>query len=349
MARPFGTLADGRVVHEAVIGKPGGLRATIIEWGAVIRDLVLPLPGGREQRVVLGLTRLEDYIARSPYFGAIAGRYANRIRNGRFTLDGKTHQLQLNQQGRHTLHGGAQGFGKRAWRFFEHGPEALMLALHSADGDQGFPGALSVTCRYAITGGTTLRMELTATCDAPTVVNLCQHSYFNLDNSPAVLDHLFQVEADFHTPTDAEDISTGEVRKVEGTPFDFRELRPIRHPEMAKGFFYDGNFPLRRQILEPSGRADTPDLARACLLRSPVNGLSMEIWTSEPGLQVYAGHKIDMGDVKGLDGKVYAPHAGLALEPQHFPNSPNLPHFPSTVLRPGAVYAQVTEFRFKAG
>ena len=345
--RVFGALEDGIAVREAVIGQPGGVQATIMEWGAVIRDLVVPMADGRRQRVALGLSTLEDYVARSPYFGAVAGRYANRIRDGRFALDGRDYQLHQNQDGRHTLHGGAQGLGKRVWRIMEREADALTLAIHSPDGDQGFPGAMNVVCRYAIRDGATLRMELSATTDAPTVINLCQHSYFNLDGSPTVLDHFFEVDAAFYTPTDRDLIPTGEVLSVAGTPLDFRSLRPIRHEALETGFFYDNNLPLARSRQEPSGRADAPPLARACLLKSPLNGLSMEIWTTEPALQVYAAHKVNLA-VPGIGGVPYGPNCGLALEPQHFPDSPNNPHFPSTVLRPGEVYVQVTEFRFRA-
>jgi aldose 1-epimerase len=346
--RIFGVLDDGTPVHEVIIGRPGGVQATIIEWGAVIRDLVAVRPDGERQRVVLGLASIEDYVHRSPHFGALAGRFANRIRDGRFVLDGVTYELPRNQDGKHTLHGGANGFGKRPWRFVEHDQDSATLALFSPDGDHGFPGNMSVLCRYAIVGATTLRMELTATTDRPTIINLCQHSYFNLDGSPTVLDHFFEVDADYHTPNDGDHIPIGEIRLVEGTPFDFRNPRRVGHEAFKAGFYYDGNFVLNGRRRAPSGRAEVPELVRACRLRSPLNGLGMEIWTTEPGLQVYAGHKLAMA-VPGHDGKVYGPHAGLALEPQHFPNGPNLPHFPPTVLRPGSVYAQVTEFRFMSG
>lgn len=337
----FGTL-ENRPVHAATIAS-GGARASIIEYGAVLRDLVVPLPGGGEQRVVLGFDRLEDYVLHSPHAGAIAGRFANRIGHGRFTLDGETYDLPRNQAGKHTLHGGGAGFGKRAWALLHADAASVTLGLHSPDGDAGFPGAMTVTCRYTLAGAT-LRVEITAFTDRPTVLNLTNHAYFNLDGSLDILDHELQVMANLITPVDADLIPNGALAPVSGTPYDFRTPRPI----LALGAdgapcHYDNNFVLRRATTERT--ACGAELALAAALSSPKSGLKMEVWTTEPCLQVYDAAKLNI-PVPGLGGAMYGAHAGLCLEAQHAPDSPNLPHLPSTVLRPGALYRHITEFRF---
>jgi aldose 1-epimerase len=340
----FGKLEDRRAIREVVLRCPSGAKATIMEWGAVVRDLIVMGPNGA-QRVVLGFPKLDDYINHSPHFGAIAGRYANRIRGGRFVLDGVAHQLPLNQAGKHSLHGGGQGFGKRPWAILHHDAASVTMALVSPDGDHGYPGELSVTCRYTLLDPGTLRVELTATSDAPTILNLCHHSYFNLDGSDDILDHELSVRANLITPVDADLIPDGSLVPVSGTPFDFRTPRPIRHanPDGTR-HWYDHNFVLRREKWEPKA-ANGLELAQAATLRSVKSGISMEVWTTEPCLQVYDGFKIDT-PVPGLDGKRYGACAGICLEPQHAPDSPNLPHLPSTVLRPGELYRQRTEYRF---
>lgn len=342
----FGTLDDGTPIHEVALRSPGGAEAKVMEWGAVLRDLVVPLPGGGRQRVVLGFPSLADYPAYSSYFGAIAGRYANRIGGGRFVLDGVAYQAPLNEKGRHSLHGGLS-FGKRPWTLAHHDEASVTLALVSPDGDAGYPGTLRLWCRYSLVGTATLRLELSATTDAATVINLAHHSYFRLDDSPDILDHELELRANLMTPVDAELIPDGSVASVAGTPFDFRKARPIRcaNPDGTR-FWYDHNYLLRRDRREPAHLAGL-ELAHAATLRSHRSGLAMAIWTTEPALQVYDGAKLNT-PVPGLDGVPYGPNAGIALEPQHAPDSPNLPHFPSTVLRPGEVYRQVSEFRFGA-
>jgi len=341
----IGTLADGTPIHEVTLRTPAGAEAKVMEWGAVLRDLVVPLHGGGRQRVVLGFPGLADYPAHSPHMGAIAGRYANRIAEGRFLLDGRSYQLPLNQNGRHSLHGGGQGFGVRPWTIVDHDEMSVTLALVSPDGDAGYPGTLRVWCRYSLEGDATLRVELSATTDAATVLNLAHHSYFRLDDGADILDHELEVGADLITPVDADLIPDGSLADVAGTPFDFRKARPIRHATAdGSRFAYDHNYMLRRERCEPSGKSGQA-LAFAASLRSTRNGLAMELWTTEPALQVYDGAGLDT-PVPGLDGRRYGPGAGIALEPQHVPDSPNLPHFPSTVLRPGEVYRQVSEYRF---
>lgn len=339
----FGQL-DGRPIREVTLCSSAGASATIMEWGAVVRDMSVPHAGG-SRRVVLGFNQFESYLNHSPHFGAIAGRFANRIEAGRFTLDGTTYQLPLNQDGKHSLHGGGMGFGKRPWTILHHDAASVTLALHSPAGDHGYPGALTVLCRYTLAEPATLRVELTATTDAPTIVNLCHHSYFNLDGSPDILGHELELRANLFTPVDADLIPTGEVRSVAGTPFDFRKSRLIQFLNGdGQRFWYDHNWVLRRDRREPSTMPGL-ELAHAATLRSARNGLAMQVWTSEPALQFYDGFKTNT-PVAGLDGERYGPCAGLCLEPQHVPDSPNLPHFPGTTLRPGEVYRQATEYRF---
>ena len=340
--RVFGEV-DGRPVHEVTLRSEAGAEAKVIGWGAVLRDLVVPAGEGRLQRVVLGLNSVEDYIRHSPYFGAIAGRYGNRIREGRFRLGDSVHQLSIND-GHNSLHGGARGFSHQPWQLAALDNSAAALTLMSPDGDQGYPGNLTVSCIYRLLG-LTLRVELTAATDAETPVNLCQHSYFNLDGAPSILDHNLHLAADFYTPTDAELIPTGEVRAVAGTPYDFRASRPVRFAdETGQPFRYDTNFALRRDRLAPSG-VDGRMLAHAATLVSGASGVAMEVWTTELGLQFYNGWMLDV-PVPGLSGHPYGAHAGLCLEPQYFPDSPNRPHFPFTFLRPGSAYRQITEYRF---
>ena len=329
----FGELG-GSPVLEATIASKAGARAKILTWGAVLRDLIVPTASG-EQRVTLGLGSIEDYVAHSPSFGAVPGRYANRIANGRFTLDGVVHELERKPGDKHTLHGGPHGFGRRIWRLGEHNESSVTLALESADGDAGFPGALTATCVYRLLEPSTLRVELSAHCDKPTIVNLTQHAYFNLDGSSDVRDHELTLLCDFYTPTDADLIPTGEIRPVAGTPFDFRQARTIRNDS---GQTYDTNFVAVR---EPDGTG----LAPIAKLRSPRNGLTLELHSTEPGVQVYDAAKLNC-PVPGHDGAHYGPHGGLALEPQRFPDTPNRRHFGSAVLRPGDEYRHVSEFRF---
>jgi aldose 1-epimerase len=312
-----------------------GAVAKIITWGAVVRDLVVPGPKG-PQRVVLGLETIEDYIERSPYFGAIVGRYGNRIAGARFALDGEEHRLDPNE-GRHQLHGGPTGFGQRLWSVLDRHRSGVTLGLVSKDGDMGYPGDLFATCTYTLLEPATLRVELQATCNRPTPVNLTTHSYYNLDGTKDVCSHHLLIAGDFITPTDAELIPTGEVRAVAGTSYDFTELRPIGASQLLQcRTTYDVNYVLRH----PRGA-----LGHAATLLSRTSGVGLELWTTEPGVQFYDGHLLD-GTLSGLDGAVYGPRAGLCLEPQRFPDGPNRAHFPPCILRPGEVSRQVSEIRF---
>ena len=341
----FGTLPDGREIREARLVAASGFEARILELGATLRDLVMPDHDGPAQHVVLGFDTLETYDGRSHHAGAIVGRCANRIAQGRFTLDGTSYQLALNEKGKHSLHSGPDGFGRRPWRIVEHAADQVTLALFSPVGDHGFPGSLMLWCRYQLREPATLILELTATTDAGTIVNLAHHPYFNLDGSEDARHHELMVAADFITSTDRELIPTGEITSVAGTPYDFRVMRPIRHVPLgaAKAFGYDVNFVLRRADVRGAGGEA---LAHAATLASPRNGLTLELWTSAPGLQVFDGHDMTFA-APGIGGRSYGEGAGIALEAQHFPDSANHAHFPSTVLRPGTVWRQRTEYRFR--
>jgi aldose 1-epimerase len=332
-ANAFGQI-DQTPVFEVTIASQAGASAKILTYGAVVRDLVVPASNGL-QRVVLGLNTLDDYLAYSPSFGAVPGRFANRIANGRFVLDGVAYQLERKPGQKHTLHGGPHGFGHRIWKLGAYDGSSVELTLESPDGDSGFPGALTATCVYRLVEPATLRVELSAVSDRPTVVNLTQHSYFNLDGSPDILDHEVTLFADFYTPADAELIPTGEIRAVAGTPYDFRSPRPVRNPS---GTPYDTNFVA---ALQP----DAEGLAQIAAVRSPRNGLTMSLFSTEPGVQFYDAAPLNC-PAPGLNGQLYGAHAGLALEPQAFPDSPNRRHFTDCVLRPDDEYLHVSEFRF---
>ncbi|MFT0891374.1 aldose epimerase family protein [Pseudochelatococcus sp. G4_1912] len=341
----FGEI-DGQRVDEITIRAPGsGIEASVITWGAVIRDLKVLMPDGSYQRVVLGLNSLSDYREHSPHMGAIAGRVANRIANGRFSIDKNTYELTRNQADRHTLHGG-NGFGRKLWQLAAYDSSSVTLTLTSPHGDNGFPGTVHATCIYRLLDPGVLRVELTANSDKPTPINLAHHSYFNLDGEATIFSHRLSVDADFYTPTDSDLIPTGEIRSVCGTPNDFRAHRTIRFPDAQTGapVHYDINFVLRRDRLECSGIEDLP-LAHAASFSSHVNNLMLDVWTTENGLQVYDGGKLNV-PVPGLDGVLYGAGAGLCLEAQNFPDAINRPHFPNSVVRPGDDYEQVTEYRF---
>lgn len=339
--RVFGEI-DGVPVHEVTLRSAGGAVAKVIGWGATLRDLHVPGGLGASQRVVLGFHDLDSYRRYSPHFGAVPGRVANRIAGGRFSLDGKTYDLARKPGDSFTIHGGPTGFGKSIWRVVRHDERSVVLAIVSPDGDNGFPGNLTATCRYSLEEPATLRVEFTAVTDAPTPVNLCQHSYFNLDGSDTVLDHTLVLDADFITPQDGDGIPSGEVRDVAGTPYDFRKERALREQDGA--FHYDNNFVLTRRKGKAAGIAGK-SLHHAGTLRSARSNLALATWTTEPALQLYDGWKVKT-PVPGLEGKPYGANAGVCLETQHYPDSPSHPHFPCIILRPGEVYRHVTEYRF---
>ena len=329
----FGSLEDGGRVERAAIAG-GGLAATILTWGAVIQDLRLE---GHPAPLVLGFDAFRDYLYSSPHFGAIVGRVANRIRNGRFEIDGETHQADRNFLGKHMLHGGARGMGGRPWRLVAAEADRVVLSYRAEDGEMGFPGALDAVCSYRLSPVGRLEIALAAECDAPTLCNLAHHSYFNLDDGgrSSALAHRLQIDAAAYLPVDDELIPSGAVTPVAGTRFDFRDARPIGAGGASSG--YDHNFCLS------AARAPLRRVAEAHGARS---GVAMEVWTTEPGLQFYDGARVGRA-VPGLGGVRYGAHAGLCLEPQIWPDAPSHPHFPQALLRPGERYEQTTEYRFR--
>ncbi len=326
----FGRLPDGTAVHAYSLRDPGGLNATIIQYGARLAALEVPVAAGA-RNVTLGFETLEPYLTDGAHLGAIAGRYANRIAGGRFVLDGREHRLSVNNGG-NTLHGGADGFAARVWQAEPEG-ETLLLRLVSPDGDQGFPGRLTAEVRYRLQGGD-LVIDYSATTDAPTVVNLTNHAYFNLAGAGTVLDHAIEIAADRFLPVDQALIPTGELQPVAGTPFDLRRLTRIGarigadDPQLHLGGGFDHCFVL----------ADAPHPAPQPAARVEAEGIVMEVLTTEPAVQFYSGNF--------LSGQPFAWRTGLCLETQHYPDSPNRPSFPSTVLRPGGTYWSRTIYRF---
>ncbi|KAB2850328.1 MAG: galactose mutarotase [Hyphomicrobiaceae bacterium] len=330
-----GRSAEGAVV-EASIRSAAGAMADILSWGAVVSDLSVPVGGGL-RRVVLGFPTFAPYPEHSRNFGTIVGRHANRIRAGRFTLEGRQYQLSLNEA-RHHLHGGFRHFGKRIWNVVAHEERSVTLAIGAEDGEEGYPGNLEAECRYELAEPATLRVTLSARVDRPCPVSLAHHSYFNLDGSGDITGHVMEIAADKYTPVDADLIPTGEIRSVTGSGYDFTRPRSIGSSAFD-AIAYDVNFVLAEK------RRSAPQFAARVV--SSKRDLAMEVWTTEPGLQFYDGHKLAVA-VPGHDGQMYRARSGLCLEPQLFPNGPNEPGFPDSVLRPGDTYRQVTEYRFMA-
>ncbi|MFF7565103.1 aldose epimerase family protein [Streptomyces pseudovenezuelae] len=344
----FGTLADGTEVHIWSLAN-GGTRMKVLSWGGVVQSLEIPDRHGHHANVSAGFDTLEDYVARTPYFGALIGRYGNRIAEGRFTLDGKSHQLSVND-GDNSLHGGTQGFDKRVWDVepFTKGPDVgLHLHYASVDGEMGYPGTLKVKVTYTLTRNGDWRIDYQATTDKATVVNLTNHVYWNLggEGTGTIEDHELRIAASLYTPTDPDLIPTGELAEVAGTPFDFREGkrvgRDIRagHEQQVHAQGYDHNWVLDKGI--------TAEPEHVATLRDPSSGRTLKISTVEPGLQFYSGNFLD-GTLTGTGGHTYRQGDALCLETQHFPDSPNHPSFPSTVLRPGQTHRSTTIHSFGA-
>ena len=330
----FGTTAEGLPVHRVTL-RGGGLTARVLTWGAVLQDLRLD---GHPHPLVLGFEAFDDYPAHSPWFGAVVGRYANRIAGAQVVLDGRTHRLPENWLGRHTLHGGDGGIGARVWQLAEAGPDHLRLTLVDPDGTDGFPGTLRVSCTYRLGPGPRLSLVLEAETDRATPCSLAPHSYVNLDDGGAgdMLDHRLTLAAGAMLPVDGDLIPQGPPAPVAGSRFDFRSPRPLRQTEGGAQFPYDHCFCLSR-----GPRPLTP-VARLCAARS---GLTMVLATTEPGLQLYAGSGLGP-PVAGLGGRRYGPFAGVALEPQGWPDAPNRPDFPCAILRPDAPYRHQTDWHF---
>ncbi len=341
--QPFGKTPAGEEVELYTLTNSKGMEVAITTYGGIVVSLKTPDRGGRLADVVLGFESLDGYLKGHPYFGAIIGRYGNRIAKGRFTLDGVPYQLAQNN-GENHLHGGIKGFDKVVWKAREAGPQSLELSHVSKDGEEGYPGNLSVTVTYTLTEANELRIEYRATTDKPTVLNLTNHSYFNLagQGEGDILGHQVMILGDRFTPVDAGLIPTGALRSVEGTPFDFRLPRAIGErinaadEQLKLGKGYDHNFVL-------SGAPGT--LRQAARVLEPKSGRVMEVLTTEPALQLYTGNFLD-GTFTGKGGKVYQHRYGFCMETQHYPDSPNQAAFPSVVLRPGGRYQTTTVYRF---
>ena len=340
-AAPFGS-AGGTPAREYWLVNARGTRLALTDYGARVTHLLLPGEGGAVD-AVLGYDSAEGYAAGDECFGAVCGRYANRLRGAAFSLGSQRFQLDKND-GENTLHGGGLGFHRR---FFEIHPDndGLLCTLTSPDGDMGFPGTLTLTVRYTLTDADVLRIEYDAVCpEADTVVNLTNHSYFNLDGGGSVLGHRLSLSADFYTPNDGQTLPTGEIRSVSGTCFDLRSPIPLgTHieggaPALRPFSGYDHNFVLRKPQRDV--------LSHAASLFSP-GGRVMECWTTLPGLQLYTGNFLRVPNGRG--GRSYGPYAGLCLEAQRFPDAMTYPHFQSPILRRGERYQEITEYRFFQG
>ena len=345
--KPFGKTADGQKVELYVLASNSGMQVAISTYGGTVVSLKVPDRNGKFDDVVLGYSDLSGYANDKVYFGAIVGRYANRIAHGRFMLDGQTFTLAKNN-GDNTLHGGVKGFNKAVWsakQISTGDGQSVEFSLLSKDGDEGFPGNLQVTVVYTLTNTNELRIEYSATTDKKTVLNLTNHCYFNLAGAGSgnVLSSVLQIEADKYTPVDQGLIPTGELRDVQGTPFDFRQPAAIgaridQDDEQLKlGGGYDHNFVLRR----PKAGVESP----AARVTEPSSGRVLEVWTTEPGVQLYTANFLD-GTIKGKGKKAYQKRSAFCLETQHFPDSPNQPKFPSVVLTPEGKFHSITSYKF---
>jgi aldose 1-epimerase len=342
---PFAQLAGGEQVSVFTLTNAAGMTVRILDFGGIITEIHVPDRDGVFADVALGFDTLEPYRGDSPYFGALIGRYGNRIAAGRFTLDGQQYALPVNN-GKNHLHGGVPGFDRVLWRARIEGAgidgQELVLDYRSPDGEQGYPGTLDASVRYRLTDDNEIVVRFSAVTDRATPVNLTQHSYFNLAGGGDILGHVMTIDADKFVPIDADSIPLGNLAPVAGTPFDFRTPVPIGarigepHEQLRHGGGYDHCFVLNK----PAPGV----LSRAAHVREPRSGRVLELFTQEPGVQFYSGNFLD-GSLAGK-GQVYGHRSGFCLEPQHFPDSPNQPAFPNTILRPGEVYASESRFRF---
>ncbi len=342
---PFGKTSDGTPVEIYTLTNSSGVEIKAMTYGCIITSLKVPDKNGKLADVVLGYDTLEEYLKDSPYFGAVVGRYGNRIAKGQFTLGGKTYKLATNNGPNH-LHGGNKGFDKVVWSATPKTAAdgvGVVFTRTSPDGEEGYPGNLHATVTYTLTDKNELIIEYHATTDKPTPVNLTQHSYFNLAADDGdILGHQLTIEADRYTPVDATLIPTGELARVTGTPFDFRKPTAIgarikdSNPQLKNGNGYDHNWVLNRT---------KNGLEHAVRVVEPKTGRTLDIATTEPGVQFYTGNFLD-GSIKGKGGRTYTQRSAFCLETQHFPDSPNHSNFPSTILQPGQTYSSKTVFTF---
>jgi aldose 1-epimerase len=346
--RLYGTTSDGTPVYIYTLSNTKGMQAQVISYGGIVTSLTAPDRSGKYADVVLGLNDLASYQREGGYYGAIVGRYGNRIGGAQFTLEGKTYRLPKNNGG-NALHGGLKGFDKRVWNAREVSDptgKSLELTYVSKEGEEGYPGTLSARVSYTVTPDNELKIEYSATTDRPTIVNLTNHSYFNLAGAGSgdILKHQVTIYADSFTPVDQGLIPTGEIKPVKGTPFDFISAHAIgerigqNDPQLQYGKGYDHNYVLRSR---------KGGLAKAAEVYDPGSGRVMEVWTTEPGVQFYTGNNL-RDSLKGKEGKTYARRGALCLETQHYPDSPNKPNFPTTELKPGATYRTTTVYKFSA-
>jgi aldose 1-epimerase len=340
----YGQLKDGTSVNLYTLTNQAGMEVKITEYGGIIVSVKVPDRDGILGDVVLGYDSLAAYLDGNPFFGCLVGRYANRIAGGKFTLDGQTYQLAQNNGANH-LHGGLRGFDKVIWKGAIVGDgtdPALKLHYLSKDGEENYPGNLDVTVVYTLTEDNRLSIDYRAVTDKKTIVNLSNHTYFNLRNSGDILSHQLLINADYFTPIDSSLIPTGELRPVNGTPFDFRQLTEIgtrinsEDQQIKNGMGYDHNFVVNK---------NSDSLSLVAQVFEPETGRLMEVYSTEPGVQFYSGNFLNGSNI-GKNGTVYNYRSGFCLETQHFPDSPNKENFPSTVLEPGEKYHQLTVFRF---
>lgn len=342
----WGQLPTGQPVHLFTLSQGSGATVKISELGATLVEITVPDRLGKLGNVVLGFETLDRYLAKHPFFGVVAGRYANRIKAGHFTLDGRTYTLAQNNGPNH-LHGGVRGFDKQLWAGTEigsqHGDASVEMTYTSPDGEEGYPGELVTKITYTLTADNTLRIQYTATTDKPTVLNLTNHSFFNLSGQGSITDHILTLGCSHYTPVDGELIPVGTVASVAGTPLDFRKPLAIGARQMQTGLKvagYDHNFVLDR-------KGDS--LALAARASDPKSGRVLECHTTEPGVQLYTFNFAPVEGIECAGGRRFFPHGGFCLETQHFPDSPNQPAFPSVVLRPGQTFRSTTEYRFTIG
>ncbi|HMO60882.1 MAG TPA: aldose epimerase family protein [Ferruginibacter sp.] len=330
--------ADGKAVYLYTLTNANGVQVKITNYGGIVTSWIIPDKNSKPGNIVLGFDSLSNYLAQPPYFGAIIGRYGNRIAKGKFAIEGNSYTLAANNGVNH-LHGGNKGFDKVVWEAAPAVDSTATLTLHylSKDGEEGYPGNLDVTVVYTLTNSNELLIEYTAQTDKPTIVNLTNHSYFNLtgDISNTILNHTLQINADKYTPVDKGLIPTGELKGVQNTPFDFLQPHTIGERIAKVDGGYDHNFVLSRA---------SKDMELVAALSDSLSGRKLEVYTTEPGLQFYSGNFLD-GTIKTSNGKSINKYAGLCLETQHFPDSPNQPAFPSTVLKPGEKYHTVTKYK----